>query len=339
MSMGAAAVGGIVSGGFGVLSNYLAAKRQNELIEKQYQLNEKAANNADARTRALYEDYQSPEALLKQYQSAGLSPSLMFGGSGAGGGAQPASGAQGAGVSGQSPVFFGIDPMKGAQLGLIEAQSRKLNAEADTIEGKNERGTQEIQKLEADVSNTIAKTKNEGLKSAWYEYENALKMVDLQYESSVVTKRIESYSYECEHLKYRVRSAAVQAQVDEATKNNTIKLVDEQVKNVIADTLLKRLNGALVNAQKELTKKQDELIGSEIKVNEQQVQDLVSQIETRAKQVQINENELNQQIREWAVKNGIWTENNTNFGELLLKNLASEHTQDILVKLIQTLAK
>lgn len=44
-----------------------------------YKYNEMAAENADKRTRALYNDIYSPKALLGQYAEAGLSPSLMFG--------------------------------------------------------------------------------------------------------------------------------------------------------------------------------------------------------------------------------------------------------------------
>lgn len=97
--------GGIISGAMsaiaGGLSQINAGKRarkqaryENELqmqlndhtAEKNYEYAEKSADRADERSRALYEDYSSPSAMVKQYKDAGLNPGLMYGGGGGGAG-------------------------------------------------------------------------------------------------------------------------------------------------------------------------------------------------------------------------------------------------------------
>lgn len=129
-SIGAATVGagGTILGS--LLNNDLARRREAEARRENYKYNEMSADNADRRTRALYSDFYSPQALMRQYQEAGLSPSLMFGGTPGQGGM---SGAQAA-SSAVQPTTFGVDITKGLELGLMAAQVKKLNAETQNIE-------------------------------------------------------------------------------------------------------------------------------------------------------------------------------------------------------------
>ena len=111
-------------------------KRDKKIANEQaaklnYDYGEQAANNADARARAIYTDFNSPKARVKQLEDAGLSTALMFGGGGSGGGIAAATTAsQGSGAGGQQ----GKNPqsyMEGAQLGLMLAEIRNLNVDAD----------------------------------------------------------------------------------------------------------------------------------------------------------------------------------------------------------------
>ena len=129
-SMGGTIGGAAIGGLFGLANQALAHKYAEQDRASNFFWNEKAADAADARTRALYEDFYAPEALLKQYQEAGVSPSLMFGGTPGQGGQ---SGAMGHGAGGIQTPFIPIDIMQGAQIGLMTAQARKTNAEADAI--------------------------------------------------------------------------------------------------------------------------------------------------------------------------------------------------------------
>lgn len=99
--------GGAVGITSGVINNLFGMEREDQARRENFRFNEKAAQNADARTRALYSDIYSPGALLKQYGQAGLSPSLMFGGTPGQGGT---SGAQGAGTN-QPSTYMPVDIM------------------------------------------------------------------------------------------------------------------------------------------------------------------------------------------------------------------------------------
>ena len=126
-------------GGAGIIYGELTrerSKRDQKIANEQaaelnYQYGEKAAENADARARAIYTDFNSPEARVKQLEAAGLSTSLMYGSGGGGGGSAAATTAsQGSGAGGQQ----GKTPqsaIEGAQLGLMLAQIRNLNADAE----------------------------------------------------------------------------------------------------------------------------------------------------------------------------------------------------------------
>lgn len=114
----------------GALNNAWAEQQQEKARKQNYIYGEMAADNADRRTRALYNDFYSPAALLKQYQDAGLSPSIMFGGSPGQGGQ---SGAQGSGAAGLGTPFMPMSMLEGAQIANITAQTEKTKAETANI--------------------------------------------------------------------------------------------------------------------------------------------------------------------------------------------------------------
>lgn len=129
MSAGAIFGMGLLNAGLGMLNNMQSHYYSTQNLYDSYELNEQAAQNADLRTRGLYNDIYSPQALLKQYKEAGLSPSLMFGGTPGQGGS---SGAQ-AGVGMPATIYSPISMMEGAQLAAIQAQTEKTKAETANI--------------------------------------------------------------------------------------------------------------------------------------------------------------------------------------------------------------
>lgn len=122
---------GLILGiGTTAMNNAWADARAREDRAQNYMYNEMAAQNADKRTRALYEDYYSPEALMRQYIEAGLSPSLMFGGTPGQGGM---AGSKGNGPSGPQTPFMPLSAIEIAQIGLIRAETEKTNAETANV--------------------------------------------------------------------------------------------------------------------------------------------------------------------------------------------------------------
>ena len=152
----------IIGAAGSILQNQIQNAQSKENIEHaaavNYGFGEMAADSADARTRALYSSLYSPEAKVKQLKEAGLSVGLMYGQGGPGGTSSTA-GAQGQGAGGQQAKQpLGI--LQNAELGLMLAQAKKLNAEADNLEedtNKKQAETlklgEEIEKIKQEVIN------------------------------------------------------------------------------------------------------------------------------------------------------------------------------------------
>lgn len=159
----------------GVVNTLLGKYLQEEATQRNYYLNEKAAVNAMHRTEQLYNNIYSPGALLKQYQEAGLSPSLMYGTSAGGGGN---SATMGNGANGISAMYSPIDLAgAAAQMKLAEAQANNLNADTNLKEkeGILKDIQNEYQRLFTDIFNIDATlqtsfiTDDDGIKTSLYE--------------------------------------------------------------------------------------------------------------------------------------------------------------------------
>ena len=132
------------------------------LMKKQHEYDEASANAAQARAYEMWEN-TNYAAQIEQMKKANLSPGLMYGQAGAGGGT--VSGAQGQGTS--QPIDKSIEmKLKGQELGLQlanlasqiklnESQANKNNAEADKTSGVD------TELAKTSIENLISQTKNE----------------------------------------------------------------------------------------------------------------------------------------------------------------------------------
>lgn len=132
-------IGTGIQAGFQSKENALNRQHQREMLGMQQMYNEQAAENADERTRALYNDLYSPQAKVQQLREAGLSVGMMYGTGGAGG-TSSTSGAQAAPASQQAQSQR--SPLENANLGLLmsqiavnTAQAKKLTADANKTSG------------------------------------------------------------------------------------------------------------------------------------------------------------------------------------------------------------
>ena len=130
-------IGLITSTASSLFNNRLAQGREDHARAENAKYNELAAENADRRTRSLYNDLYSPQAQLQQIKNAGLSPSVFFGSGAVGQSGQ--AGAQGNGAGNISPNVFGIDVEKAASIDLMKAQADNLNADTRLKDTNNRR--------------------------------------------------------------------------------------------------------------------------------------------------------------------------------------------------------
>lgn len=116
----------------GAVNNWLGEMRENRAVQRDYYLSERAADKAAQRQGEMYERFFSPEALMRQYNAAGLSPGLMMGG--APGSSMGGSSAPQGGAAMQPSTFIPIDVLgQITQIENIKANTKKTEAEAEKI--------------------------------------------------------------------------------------------------------------------------------------------------------------------------------------------------------------
>lgn len=204
----ASGIGEAVSGILGIantaINNRMGRDREREARYENYTLNELAAQHADERTRRLYNDIYSPAALMEQYKQAGLSPSMMFGGTPGQGGM---SGAQGAGVNQPSTYM----PMDILQSMLVGSQIEQMQAQTDKIKS-------ETKNINQDTALKEIQTKFQELSTTQYESEWKLLNTTMTHEDgspySLFEMADNCYSYD--NFVKQAREAAERANNTEA---------------------------------------------------------------------------------------------------------------------------
>lgn len=250
-SMGINLAGEVASGlGNGLLNLMFGGMAAERNAEINYRYNEMAAKNADKRQRALYADFMSPAARIRQLKEAGLSPSLFADGAGAGSmGMQQ--GAQGQGAAGVGLPTNLVNMKSLAELKLMQAQTRKTNAEANTEAGLNERGAEEVKNL----------LLQNGLTEVHTEYcrlQNQISALDLYIKENTkegtinkINADAEAAATNAQRMIYDLISAQAKAAVDEATINAKIEEANLINQQIVKDILLKdsqiKLNAKQMN--------------------------------------------------------------------------------------------
>lgn len=142
----------------GAVNNWLGEMRENRAVQRDYYLSERAADKAAQRQGEMYERFFSPEALMKQYNAAGLSPGLMMGG--APGSSMGGSSAPQGGAAMQPSTFMPIDVLgQITQLENIKASTKKTEAETEKIK-EDTKGSELQNKWQEMINNEKFQTWN-----------------------------------------------------------------------------------------------------------------------------------------------------------------------------------
>lgn len=270
-------LGGAMQLGLGAINNQWAKERADRDRRQNYMYGEMTANAADKRTRALYNDFYSPEALMKQYQEAGLSPSMMYGGTP---GQSGMSGAQGSGAAGLQTPYMPISMIEGAQAAKLLAETQKTKAETEQIKPT----------AEADIAAKLAEA---GYKEASATYTKMLseyQEIVNKYAGEKAEANLKLVAAQTEHTANMATKAFWEACHEKTLAEIDEKSMQEQIDN------WKLQNQNLIEQNKNLIK--DILVkNTQIKLNNTQAEALVKDIENRTQETYIKWSENN---REWV---------------------------------------
>lgn len=245
-------IGSIVSSVGGWIAGNAAQNKQHQynLQENEhaaglnFRYGEKAADNADARARAFYNDFNSPEAIRKQLESAGLSVGLMYGGGGAGGqGHAGDSAPQGQGAGGQQGktvnTAMAIEgALAGSQIRLNEAEANKLNAEAEYTSGvKTENTEAETNYANNAAELAAAETENTWAKKNLTELQSIAQDIQNTLQGETLYWQIEKCVADCEHA----REILTGTRWDNYIKGNAADDIIEQYNANLLETYAKKL--------------------------------------------------------------------------------------------------
>lgn len=169
MSLLGIIAGGAVQAGLSGVSNFFGAQSASEARRENFKYNEMAANNADARTRSLYNDIYSPGAQLRQLEAAGMSPSVFYQGTGS----QGTSGAQGAGTAGINTPYAPISMIEGAQIARMVAETENIKADTKLKESEKEL---------TDVTTLVKNIERDFQSMNYFRNQNDYKMLTTRFE-------------------------------------------------------------------------------------------------------------------------------------------------------------
>ena len=250
--------GAIVGGMFGLansaINNAWASRQAEQDRQRNYYFGEMAADNADKRTRALYQDFYSPEALMRQYKAAGLSPSMMFGGTPGQGGM---AGAQGSGASGPQTPFMPVSMVEAAQAAALFAQAEKTKEETKTERGENAKGIAILANIGADTGNKKAATKLSEVQTDWQEVENYYQRDFKDLQLNELNSMVDNLHWQVQSSMYNAKKDKLDFLWNKEMYDEGVNPYKEQVANMVADTLLK-------GTQKELTEEQTKEVKQQV---------------------------------------------------------------------------
>lgn len=244
-------------------------KKNNEQAAKlNYEYGEKTAENADARGRKLYEDLNSPGAKARQLQEAGLSLGLMYGNSGGSGGTSAGTGAQGTGSGNQqgkqAAVFDLSNASIASEIELNKALAKKAEADAKKTAGVDTENTEadtavknisveniikDMEVKDADIKVKEAQAELLELQKGFDEIRNQVQISTAQAQINTYMQQLEKMKEETNKIIADTQNSSLDAEIKEKSKEAQIQYYNENLKNIVADTLLKQVQGRATEEQ------------------------------------------------------------------------------------------
>ena len=231
--------GQVIGGGMGLILSDVNDKRQltmNErLLQQQAQANRDMLDYQKQKDLEMWKATNYP-AQVEQMKLAGLNPGLIYGMSGGGG---VTTGSSGSNVSSNNAPSGGNEVMglmTQANIALTAAQTRKLNAEADNLEGDTANKPKTGANIDADTTSKKIIT--------------SLNELEYKYKDATQEKRISLLNAIHQKTWKEVEKLTADTTVSQETVNSQIKEYNQRVANLILDNAIGKEQKELIKAQK-----------------------------------------------------------------------------------------
>lgn len=274
--------------------------------KRNYYWNEKSADAADARQRKQYEDYYSPKAMLEQYKEAGLSPSMMMGGSSTVGQGH-AGGAQGAGAGGiQGPYMSAVDL---SQIELNKALAFKAKSEGEVTKETGKELTL------SQIASNLANAGKADAEKEVLQIDKAFKQVGLniakatqQGEIDKVFAELDTIRKQAEKLYYETEGQMLKNSYDATTFGQRVEQLALENINLFTSAAERFANIELTQAQ--------------IKKMAQDVAVAWYNADTSRMDQAAQQKFFEEQVKQWGIENNIAQQNVELRGK-------EEHNEDV----------
>lgn len=271
------------------------------LMKKQHEYNEASANAAQERAYEMWEK-TNYAAQVEQMKKANLSPALMYGQAGAGGGT--VSGAQGQGTS--QPTDRSIEmKLKGQEMGLQlanlasqiklnESQANKNNAEANKTAGVD------TELAKTSIENLISQTKNEKDRNILIWADKRLKeaTADMQEASAkLASGETAKIGYEIQNIMKSINKMELEMQGIQADNELKRRTMESKVQE--AEVSVKALmNSILVgNSQIKLNNQEAEAITDKVMQDWQSVAQQWNKLQQSGQSIEIDRERMENEAK------------------------------------------
>lgn len=313
--MGSEIAGGLIQGGFALAEGAANRKHQKEMQERQQKYNkesmglqwgynEKSADAADRRTRALMEDYETYQAKVKQMKEAGLNIGMMYGGSGASGQSVP-HGAQGAGVGLPGVGGASGNPFTGnldvVGLGLMKAQKEKIEAETKEIQGNTPKAQAEIDKLNNEARKIAEEIENEKIKQVIGNLEANYAEMRNAITENTIEDQVEQLRWSARKTYEEWRSVDINNTINDAGKETLIRQFDANYNLTLAQMAESQTRSKLNTEEALKVIETTRLILSQIATEKIKQSDYGKQWQFKGKELQIAEERIKAELEKAGI--------------------------------------
>lgn len=332
--------GGIIGAGMGLMleghNDRRQLEQQQKLMDMQIAANKDMANfNYQNQMKMWKETNFGPQ--VEELKKAGLNPALLYAKGGTPG---QTTSAQAQGVNtGEAPKGGGESMglmLQNMQMQLMDAQRKNIQADTANKEADTANKPKVGQNIEASTASLTQGINNAKAQEALTKTENKIKEIELEILDATQGYQSDFIAWNARKMEQDARQALRENKIGEATQNDKIATIHGQMIGIYlanelihANTGLAKAHTTLAGAQTTLAQAHTEESKSNVKVNEQQIKNMIGKIAQDWRQIELNANNQTETERNGSYNRFI---NDTQHSFQIANDIIEKALQAIVLK-------